>query len=124
MANKTIQLSDGTNNLYPIVSQEYSTTTIENSTYGNFEAIKIGNLVYAHPSTMLTNIPTSWQTIGTLPEKFRPIQTIPYATLVCQTDSSIVLLVGIFASGNINVRAFKNNTSGWFNDYVLFPVAS
>lgn len=81
MANKLIQLSDGTNNLYP-AQPEQSTTidlSLSGQTFTGRSLKRVGRMVSlfldCNGSTAFSSA-ASGDTIGTLPEGYRPAEAV------------------------------------------------
>ena len=100
MANKIIQLKDGSDNLYP--EQPVITGTITDTsgwTIAYSRLVKSGHVV-----TVTYNVSggdlsiTGWNTIGTVPSGFRP----PYAIDFCGID-------------NVNCNSFQAQIAGGGN---------
>ncbi len=122
MANKLIQLKDGSDNLFPATSKQTDSKTYTHSSGITVKAQKIGGLCLLSLTGTAT-FPASWTTLCTLDAKYRPILDAPYQTLANQNNGSVFLL-SVAATGVVRVNATGGAISSkYLNCFIMYPIA-
>ena len=124
MANKIIQVNGSGDSLYPQNSTYTSSETIQDDGMPPITASRVGNVVMiAMLGTVgITCAKGTWQTICTLPEKYRPTVNVPVQIFYGIADSEANIDFNVTTAGLVRIRprikALDNST---FNCYVCYP---
>jgi hypothetical protein len=99
-------------------SASYSST--DPTTGAVVSAKRFGNLLQITVSGQLTLSANTWAVVATLPESCRPAANWPYATMMCQTSSTVRVLLSVYANGQVRLNASGGAISSvYFNNFVM-----
>ena len=109
MANKIIQLSDGTNTLYPKMDNQTGTITASSGWTATTSRLKkTGNVVDVTFNANGGTLATGWNALGTISTGYRPPLAIDFAGIDNVSGESVQAQVT--SGGVINVYKFANQS--------------
>lgn len=109
MANKIIQLSDGTNTLYPKMDNQTGTIAPASGwTASTSRLKKTGNVVDVTYNANGGTLTTGWNALGTIPTGYRPAVATDFAGIDNISGESVQAQVT--SGGVINVYKFADQS--------------